>query len=38
MYTKIPVLLLANNSTMNSELTKGEWQVMKCSKGGSSAV
>jgi len=21
-----------NNSTMNSELTRGEWQVMKCSK------
>ena len=36
--TKISALPLSNNSTMNSELTRGEWQVMKCSKWESSAV
>ena len=29
---KISVLSLINNSTINSELTKGVWQVIKCSK------
>ena len=36
--TKISVLPLANKSAMNSELTRGEWQVMKCLKWESFAV
>ena len=36
--TKISSLPPANNSTINSELTRGEWQLMKCSKWESSAV
>ena len=36
--TKISVLSLASNSTINSELARGEWQAMKCSKWEISAV
>ena len=31
---KISVLSLASNSTINSELARGEWQAIKCSKWG----